>query len=613
MTETMDSKKKSDQSQGSDESTRPERLPLSMIPATLWHAVNYLRKKTGRSFWFVIALVLLAGVTAPMSAWISKLVVDGLTGDVTNRLENYLPLAIFWMASLMLGFVLSPFTTFFQAQLKDKFTHVMQLELLEALHRLPDMNLFFDPERKDRLDHVQSEIDWVPVNMIVQLPTLLRELVVLIGIVILLSTILWWLPWVILTVLILHGVISGYTQHQEWVVATWNSKEYRLQNNLSYCANSGEYAHEVKSYRLTQFFSTKLIALFDIIYRRNQKVRVKNAVYPLISTLVMVITLGFTIYIVIMMVSNGEATAGELVMVIQLLTYLANIMLMTVFAGSDLYKALLFFNRFFSLLKMKPAIKIAADPMPIEGNQFSLSLKNVSFTYPQGVKALDGVSCEIGIGETVAIVGENGSGKTTLTKLLLRFFDPDSGQVCLNGHPIDKYSVDDLRENISCTFQDFKRYPVSFRENITFNPDETLESTKDFLIRVNLWDEVQKWKYREETSMFPEYGGVNLSGGQWQKLAIARALHKNTPLMILDEPTASIDPKSEYDIFKTFVELAQSKTIILITHRLGSVKMADKILVMDRGKIIEQGNHDELMLRQGKYHQLFTMQSEWYV
>lgn len=247
----------------------------------------------------------------------------------------------------------------------------------------------------------------------------------------------------------------------------------------------------------------------------------------------------------------------------------------------------------------------------------NIVLNNVSFSYPSRIeKAVQDVNLNISRGSIIAIVGENGSGKTTLAKLILGLYKPDSGEIFVDGINANDISSNCLYKNKSAVFQDFYRYLFTLKENVTISDVED-ETDNDRLnsatiaAGVNYLDN-DLFPEQYETLLSKQFGGVDLSGGEWQRIALARGYFRKSQLIILDEPTASIDPIEENRVYQSFSSITKSKTTILITHRLGSTKMADIIIVMDKGKIVQTGSHEELMREEGLYKSLYASQAKWY-
>lgn len=278
-----------------------------------------------------------------------------------------------------------------------------------------------------------------------------------------------------------------------------------------------------------------------------------------------------------------------------------------------------YLDKFFEFLDTKKAINSPSTPKDIPDipNPPIIEFKNISFKYPGTERdILKDFNLTIQSGEKIALVGENGAGKSTLIKLLLRFYDVTGGEIFINGVNIKDVSVEDWHKKIGALFQDFIKYQFTFKENIYFG-DLSRKQDEELLQEAIVKSGADKYldtlpeKYNQVVGkMFED--GIDLSGGQWQKLALARAFFRNAPLLILDEPTSAIDAKAEYEIFQKVQSLQKDKTVIIISHRFSTVRNADRILVLDEGKIIEEGDHEKLMKKKGLYAELFNIQAQGY-
>jgi ATP-binding cassette subfamily B protein len=253
-------------------------------------------------------------------------------------------------------------------------------------------------------------------------------------------------------------------------------------------------------------------------------------------------------------------------------------------------------------------------PRPI---QHGFEFQDVSFVYPGTSRVvLDGLNLRIEPGERIALIGENGQGKTTLVKLLMRLYDPVSGRILLDGVDLREYNLEDLYSQVGVIFQDFMRYDMTAAENIAVGKIDELHNASEIGLAAakSRADAVIRRLPRGYQQMLGRRfdGGVDLSGGEWQKLALARAYLRGAQLLILDEPTASLDARSEHEVFRQFAELTEGKTSLLISHRFSTVRMADRILVLEAGRITEQGNHHQLVARGGRYSEMFELQAANY-
>lgn len=265
----------------------------------------------------------------------------------------------------------------------------------------------------------------------------------------------------------------------------------------------------------------------------------------------------------------------------------------------------------------------ATMPVPIPGEpvlqpiESGITFENVDFAYPDGRVALSDISLTLNPGETVALVGENGAGKSTLVKLLARFYDPTQGNIFVDGKNIKDLNLDDWRQQIGAVFQDFCRYPLTVGENIALGDIGAMNDIgrlSNVSQKTGIAAQIEQLPGEYDTLLGKQFNGTELSGGQWQKVAIARAFmrEKDAQLMILDEPTAALDPRSEYEIYSSFAKLVKDKIAILVTHRLASVRLADRILVLKAGKLVEVGTHEALLQQDGEYATLWNMQAKHY-
>lgn len=325
----------------------------------------------------------------------------------------------------------------------------------------------------------------------------------------------------------------------------------------------------------------------------------------------------YVIYVVFMTLVKGTLSFGSAVTLLNSSWRLkGNLQYMTTLI-SQMQENSLYIEKLRSFLDQKNDLIEAEDPIPVPNKFIGLTLRELSFQYGQsGPPILQNVNLSIKPGEKIAIVGYNGAGKTTLTKLIMRLYDASSGEIRLNGIPIDHLKLDDYRMKISSVFQDHQLFAATLSQNIVMNHAASGDSylIREALEKSGFGSKLQSLRLGIETAVTKEFddAGIELSGGEAQKVAIARVFAKQTLLIILDEPSSALDPMSEYHLNQVMLEEAEDRPIIFISHRLSTTKMADRILMMENGQIIEQGSHEELMRMDGKYAQMFNLQASRY-
>ncbi len=393
---------------------------------------------------------------------------------------------------------------------------------------------------------------------------------------------------------------------------------YRMVEYLHWVLTSDDHAREVRVFELGR----ELIQRFGELRARLRGERLSLAVRLALSdfaTQLLAIgalfaAFGYAIHLTL----AGALTIGAMVMYYQALQRGQGFVSDTLRAAAELYEGNLYLANFYEFLGLEARVVDVPDPKPVPSPwKQGIELRKVSFRYPEGDRlVLDDVSLRIAPGEVIALVGENGSGKTTLTKLLCRLYDPSAGEVTLDGAPLGTYGLEAVRRSISVVFQDYAQYELTARENIWFGD---LRADKDGervgeAARLSGADEVIAQLPRGYDTTLGKWfeGGHELSVGQWQKVAVARALFREAQLVVLDEPTASMDARAEAAFFEGFRPALGGRAAVLISHRFSTVRMADRIVVLEEGKVVEQGTHDDLVARGGTYAKLYALQARSY-
>jgi ATP-binding cassette subfamily B protein len=381
---------------------------------------------------------------------------------------------------------------------------------------------------------------------------------------------------------------------------------------------SDDSAKEVKLFGLSSFLIGRYSELSDRFYAENKKLAIRR---NLVSTLLVTVgTLGYygAYAVIIYRTVMGDFTIGTLTFLAGSFRQSRGLIQSVLIALSSIYEQSLYLSDLFTFFDVRPTVvsKPGARPVPrpvVTGFRFD----NVGFRYPGSQRwAVRHLTFTFEPHERIALVGENGAGKTTLVKLLARLYDPDEGRIQLDGIDLREYDLQSLRQNIGIIFQDFVRYDFVLRENIGVSQVDALEDDARIreAARRSLADSVAQRVPQGFDQMLGRRfeNGVELSGGEWQKVALARAYMRDAQVLILDEPTAALDARAEYEVFQRFADLTQGRMAVLISHRFSTVRMADRILVLKSGELVDDGTHEELVARGGLYAELFSLQAAGY-
>jgi len=428
-------------------------------------------------------------------------------------------------------------------------------------------------------------------------------------------------PWLI--VLLIIAVIPAFlgenyfNERNYSLIFSWTPERREL-DYLRYSGASDQTAKEVKSFGLNNFLTQRFKALSDGFYLANRKLAIRRSIWG--SLFALLGTAGYyTAYVFIVVQTVGGAiTLGTLTFLAGSFGRLKGLLESLLNRFSRMADSALYLSDYFDFFDLKPNIVKPEAYLPFpEKITTGFEFQNVSFKYPNAEKyVIQDVSFVLHPAEKLALVGENGAGKTTLVKLLARLYDPTEGQILLEGQDLKRYDPAQLRQEIGIIFQDYVRFQFTAAENIAVGRIEAQEDQtriEDAAHRSLADKVIEKLpeKYAQRVGRRFD-NGVELSGGEWQKIALGRAYMRDAQLLILDEPTAALDARSEHEVFVRFAELTKGKMAVLISHRFSTVRMADRILVLENGRLLEAGSHQELLAAGGKYAELFSLQAEGY-
>ncbi|MCB0638662.1 MAG: ABC transporter ATP-binding protein [Lewinella sp.] len=551
--------------------------------------------------------------------WVGKEIIDAIVTliDAPNGDQRYL-----WtMVALEFGLaiiseVLARGINLLDSLLGDLVSNATSVELIQHAARL-DLYHFENPEFYDKLERARRQTTGRTVLM-AQVLSQVQDLITLLF---LAAGLIAFNPWLIL--LLVLAVIpafigeSYFNQRHYSLTRSWTPERREL-DYLRYIGASDTTAKEVKIFGLADFIAERFGDLSWRYYHANRKLSLRRASWGTILSGLGTAAYYLAYIFIILQTIAGTITLGTLTFLSGSFSRMQGMLQNIMSRFSRIAEQALYLQDLFDFFAIEPNItdgtKALSFPKKIrEGFVF----ENVSFRYPNSERyAIRDLSFTLHPGEKLALVGENGAGKTTLVKLLARLYEPTEGRILLDGHDLREYSLGELREQVGVIFQDYFRYQLKVKENIAVGriaEREEMESITAAAAKSLADSVVEELPEKYEQMLGKRFaGGIDLSGGQWQKIALARAYIRDAQLLILDEPTSALDARAEFEVFQRFSDLIKDKSAVLISHRFSTVRMADRILFLENGQRLELGTHEELVAMGGKYAELFQLQAQGY-
>ena len=582
--------------------------------------------------WILILMSLIAlfqGLTPVIGSIISKEIINELQTTLQNGSANYgdfLSSSVFF---LIVFFFIYKFARQIVSTLNrtvnriagEKVVRQVKLQIMEKSKDI-DIASYDLPAFYEKLENANREAGNRPVAILSQTFTIISTIIEFISYVVILATApgLWWGMLIIVAISFPTAIISFVYRRRYYKYMRRRSKERRQMNYYSDILVNKDMVKEIRMFDLADSFIDRYKKAFDVYYKGIRQLIVsEDVLHIIIGILSTIVNLVFFALIAVK-VFTGEIMIGDYTLYTGAITSLAACISTLITNSAVIYEGTLFIDNLISFMNEEKTT-VSRLPEPIKakrGSSHTIELVNVSFRYPGTDKdVLKNISLKFRPGETVVLVGLNGAGKTTLIKLLTRLYDPTEGYILLDGKDLRDYDVKSLYNLYGIIFQDFGKYAVSISDNIRFGDihKEDTEGIWGAAKQSNASDFISKMPEGYDTPLMRifEPNGTELSIGQWQKLAIARAFYSDSDILILDEPTASLDPIAEQEIFNQFDKLRADKTTIFVSHRLSSATIASLIVVLENGQVVESGTHKELMALGGKYCNLFSTQAKRYI
>lgn len=554
--------------------------------------------------------------------YVGKLIIDQVillarthntSTEATHHLWELIGLE-FGLAILSDG--LSRAISLMDSLLGDLFANFTSIRIMRHAASL-DLDQFEDSNFYDKLERARQQT----TGRTILLSQVMSQVQDLVTMAFLTAGLMAFNPWLILLLLI--AVIpaflgESYFNDKTYALTRQQTTERRELDYIRYLGASDDTAKEVKLFALSDFLVDRFRTLSEKFYKDGKSLTIRRSAWGTVFAFLGSAGYYAAYIVIIWRAVNGALSIGDLTFLAGSFRQLRSLLEGILSRFTSVSQGAIYLRDLFEFFEIQPRITIAVHPKPFprkikEGFRF----ENVGFKYMHSERwAIRHLSFTLRPGEKLALVGENGAGKTTLIKLLARLYDPVEGQIFLDGVDLKEYDPETLRRNIGIIFQDYLRYQMTFAQNIAVgnisqkDNRPLIESAAEQSLADKLAGRLPDHYDQPLGRRFNQ--GVELSGGEWQKVALARAYMRDAQLLILDEPTAALDARAEYEVFQRFADLTRGKTAVLISHRFSTVRMADRILVLDKGQLLEIGSHEELLQKEGRYAELFHLQAQGY-
>jgi len=550
--------------------------------------------------------------------WIGKLIIDEIILQISLDTPDYTSLWTY--VAIEFGLViLSDLTSraisLTDGLLGDEYNMATSVTIIKKTNQI-NISLLEDSEFYDKLERARTQTN----GRVGLMSNVLGQAQSTISIATLIVGLIYFEPYLI--ILLVLSIIPSFineirfSQQQYSLARSWTSERREL-DYLRFIGANDKTAKEIKLFGLTDFVVDRFKNLSEEYYQLNKTLAIKRSSLGFLFNVLGSLSYYGAYIFIIYRVLSGVITLGELTFLSGAFNRLMRNLQDFFSKFTRISESALYLKDYFDFIDISIISKAKENiPLPKKIKQ-GFEFKDVRFAYPNSeIEILKGISFHLKAGEKLAFVGQNGAGKTTLIKLLLRFYEPTSGEILLDGININRFNSAAYQEYFGVIFQDFFRYEFTVRENIAIgnidelNNQEKIENAAELSLAHNVVSELKHGYNQQLGKRFTN--GQELSGGQWQKVALARAYMKNSEVMILDEPTSALDAKAESEVFGRFIGLTEGKTSIIISHRFSTVRQADRILVLEFGKVLEIGTHEELMENDALYSELFALQAEGY-
>ncbi|MEI7376275.1 ABC transporter ATP-binding protein [Dickeya chrysanthemi] len=574
--------------------------------ALVTYSLSLLFRKSPRLSALFIILIAIQGLLPTLSVMASIRL-----GNIVSSSDHseLLTVAICWALTFVFPGVLAPIISTLQSILNQSATYLTQQMVMEAACRIEDLKIIEKPDIHDNLEVLSREAAHRPLNLLVNLVDIFRGLLTLLSLSLVLASVVWWLPLAFLLPLIPVTFTVALSQIDIFRALLGKGTAARLIRYYLSVLLDVKLAKEIRIFRSASFFFTKHSQAFNELENELNQVRRKQLLRPQPWNLLYLVCALGVMYWFVDYIQAGKISVGGLLGTIQSISYFGLSCQWMVYSFANVGVCFSFFSRLRDLESLAQEKHYSLTKIPTLNE---IRFENVSFSYQDGHPVLSNINLVIHAGDHLSIVGENGAGKSTLVKLLCRLYQPTSGRITWNGIDVASIDIITWHRRISAIFQDFGHYNMTVQDNVTFKTNMSEFEQQRFLLACQQAQFPLEFPHEADNFIGKEYSGTELSGGQWQRLALARALFSDGELIILDEPTSAMDPRVETELFSRFSELVQGRTSVMITHRLSAIKNSTRIIVLKQGEIIESGTSAELEAKRGEYYTLLNLQRSQY-
>lgn len=563
-----------------------------------------------------MALIKIVSGLIPVALiWLTQKLINEVVGLFT---KESIYSGVIFLFCLQIGIILFSYFLQFLTTINEKKVNIVigrkvNISIFEKISNISFIN-FEKPSIYNKIQRLSSNQSSI-LNVVEESSSLIRDLITV-------SSILFYLimqHWAFILILVV-GILPLFI-----IEMTYGNKRFemvkfltpygRLESYIAGLLNSRNSLKEIKLFGTGHYLIKKWEENYNLFAQKELSLLKKQGILTLIAQFLLITTYALSGVLVLILISSGKLLVGSFVSVLQAVQSIQESLGSISRSIAKIYESSLFIEEYIEFMEIDETNEPHNGSI-IKGIQ-TIRIKDLTFTYPdQFQPAIQNISIDIPLGKKIAIIGENGSGKTTLTKCISALYEVSNGMITVNGTDINNINQNSFQKRVSVLFQDYEKYNFSVKENIGFGNINNIENVEEIqlaAIRTGIHSKVTKFTNQYETILGRLFdGGVELSGGQWQKLALSRALFRETDLIILDEPTSSLDPLSEIEILKQLFHQTPNKSIIFITHRLGTAYLADEIIVMKNGEVMERGSHSDLLSLRGQYFEMYTSQSQLY-